>query len=403
MAEQPIIIKKHKKAHDQTHGGAWKIAYADFVTAMMAFFLLMWLVNVATEETKKGIAEYFTSSVISMESAGAGTGMIEGEVSAAKSSSSELEVENESNNKSNAYNANIQKIKEQEASSMQLHPDEFAPSKMGDKDADRKITTYTNESNKPSVEHRIKREGIILEDKNVADLKKINDKEYSKGVKELRNVEEDDEKDKEKQIGDISLKNSKIITKQLEQKQPLDNEKNSEDAESEKSATQILQQKEILKKIENNIKEAFNSIQEIEKFKHNLIIELTDEGIHIQIIDSSDHEMFKSGSPTPVKFTENIIKTLGHVLEKIPNRINITGHTDSKPYNKKGYGNWELSSDRAHATRRILENSHITSDRFIEVNGRADRDPFNKNDPTLPENRRISITVLFDELQKQQQ
>ena len=70
---------------------------------------------------------------------------------------------------------------------------------------------------------------------------------------------------------------------------------------------------------------------------------------------------------------------------------------------KKGYGNWELSSDRAHATRRILENSNIKSDRFMEVNGRADKDPFNKKDTTAPENRRISITVLFDELQKQQQ
>lgn len=403
MVEQPIIVKKYKKPHHQSHGGAWKIAYADFVTAMMAFFLLMWLVNVATEETKKGIAEYFTSSIISMESAGAGTGMIEGEVSAAQNSSSELEIENDSNNKSNAYNSNVPKIKEQEVSKMQLYPDEFASSKMGDKDIDRQITTYTNESDKPNIEHRIKQQGVILEDKNVADLEKIDNKNHGKGVNETKNREDDEKKNQEKQIEGTSLQNSTIIHEQLEQEQSLDSEKSIENKESEKSALEKLQQEEMMQKIENNIKEAFNSLQEIEKFKHNLIIELTDEGIRIQIIDSSDHEMFKSGSPLPVKFTENIISTLGHVLEKLPNKINITGHTDSKPYNRKGYGNWELSSDRAHATRRILENSSIKNERFIEVNGRADRDPFNKKDPAAPENRRISITVLFDELQKQQQ
>ena len=399
MADRPIIIKRYKKAHHLTHGGAWKIAYADFVTAMMAFFLLMWLINVTTEETKKGIAEYFTSSVIVMESASTGTGMIEGETSAVQNGNSEREIEDENNNKSNTYNSNIPKMKDQAAPRIQSYPDDFAPSEMGDKDINRKITTYTNESNNPNVEHRVERQGAIPEDTNVADLKKIDNKDHGKGADETENI---DNADKKNQVQSIIAKNLKAIDKQLEQ-QLTASEKAAEDKELEKAAAEDLQKKEMIQKVEDNIRAAFNSLQEIEKFKHNLIVELTDEGVRIQIVDNSDHEMFKNGSPMPAKFTEKIIKTLGNVLEKLPNKINITGHTDSRPYNKKGYGNWELSSDRAHATRRILENSDIKGSRFIEVNGRADRDPFNKNDPMAPENRRISITVLYDELQKQQQ
>lgn len=405
MSDQPIIIiKKYKKNHHPPHASAWKIAYADFVTAMMAFFLLMWLINVATEDTKKGIAEYFTSSIINIDSASSGTGMMNGETSSPQNGNSEqeIEIENDINNKSNTYNSNVPKLKDKAAPKIQLYPDDFAPSQMGDKDTTRKITTHTNESNKPKIEHHIKRQDAILEDKDVADLKKSDNKDHGKGSVETRNIKEDDKKNQEKQIENAEIQNLQVMKKQLEE-QLAAIEKNEKNQDSEKAAVGEQRQKEFSQKIEDNIKVAFNSLQEMEKFKHNLIIELTDEGIKIQIVDSSDLEMFKSGSPTPVKFTENIIKTLGKILVKIPNKINITGHTDSKPYNKKGYGNWELSSDRANATRRILENSNIKSDRFIEVNGRADRDPFNEKDTTAPENRRISITILFDDLQKQQQ
>ena len=189
----------------------------------------------------------------------------------------------------------------------------------------------------------------------------------------------------------------------------VDNKRNSEgvdktlekEQKSEKIADKKLQQKEIRQKIEDNIKTAFNSLQEVNKFKHNLIIELKDEGIRIQIVDSPDHEMFKSGSPIPAKFTEKIIRTLGGIITKLPNKIEITGHTDSRPYQRKGYGNWELSSDRAHSTRRILEESGVKSDLFVEVNGRADTDPLNKNNSKAPENRRVSITILYSEKQPQ--
>jgi chemotaxis protein MotB len=340
---QPVIIRRYKKYHTSSHGGAWKIAYADFVTAMMAFFLLMWLINVASEETRKGIAEYFSTRVISMKATSAGTGMIEGEVYATQSSKSDQETEIETDTENNSY---------------------------------------TDKDNKRNVEPRAKQQSLVSEAVDIANLEKI-----------------DSKKNQEKQNQKESSTKPKIVKKTIEQ-ESVTNEEEKEENESEKIAAEKQQQKEALQKIEDNIKTAFNALQKTEEFKHNLIVELTDEGIRIQIVDSSDREMFKSGSSTPAKFTEKIIRTLGKVITKLPNKINITGHTDSRIYNKKGYGNWELSSDRAHSTRRILEDSNVKSDRFVEVNGRADRDPLNKDDTKAPENRRISITVLYAESQK---
>lgn len=354
MVKQPIIIRRYRKAHPRPHGGVWKIAYADFVTAMMALFLLMWLINVSTEETKKGISEYFSTSLISMKSSSVGTGVIEGEISATKNGNSDQEEVTDANNRYNSYNSNIPTKEDQHITQMQVFPNEFAASKTGDKETDHKITTRTSESNKSSVEHNIKRQSENSEDT------KIDNKELSKST-------------------------DKTLEKELET-----------------VAAKKLQQKEIRQKIENNIKMAFNSLQEVEKFKHNLIIELKDEGIRIQIVDSPDHEMFKSGSSIPAKFTEKIIRALGGIITKLPNKIEITGHTDSRPYQRKGYGNWELSSDRAHSTRRILEESGVKSNLFVEVNGRADKDLLNKNNSKAPENRRVSITILYTESEEHQ-
>ena len=292
MHDKLIIIRKYKKSHHRSNGGAWKIAYADFVTAMMALFLLMWLVNVATEETKRGISEYFTTSVISMDSSSAGTRAIEAEVLATQSGDSDQEVLTDNN----------QHLPEKKAS-----------------------------------------------------------------VKDSKNVDE--------------------VT--------------TENYEVKKITAKKLKQKKELQKVENIVRVAFNSLKEVCEFKHNLIIELTDEGVKIQIIDSHDQEMFKSGSFIPMKVTERMIRALGGILTKLPNKIDITGHTDSKPYYRKGYGNWELSSDRAHSTRRILEESGVRSEQFAEVHGRADRDPLNKSNSSAPENRRVSITILHTDSQYQ--
>ncbi len=339
MAEKPmIVVKKYKKAHHGSHGGSWKIAYADFVTAMMAFFLLMWLVNAASEETRKGVADYFTASVMTSKSASTGAGMMGGEATETQSGNSEIEVENDANNKYSSFDSTLPNNENQLSHERQLSPNDAAANKTGAKNAN------------------LNQQGQA-----------------------------------------ITANSSPKTTVTEEKKSP-----NKPDATQEKETKQ-QDKAESIQKIMDNLKQAFNSLEELEKFKHNLIIELTEKGVEIQIIDSTEQEMFKSGSPKPVKYTENVIKMIGKIVADLPNKINITGHTDSKPYNGNGYSNWELSSDRAHVTRRILESCKINGDRFLEVNGRADRDQFNKQNPAAPENRRISITVLYPELQEPQQ
>ncbi len=327
----PVIIKKYKKSHQAAHGGAWKIAYADFITSMMALFLLMWLISVTTEETKRGISEYFTTSIISMKSANAGTGIINGDnASTQNGSNDQEEPKTEENKKYNSYNSNVSIQNNQHIQQMSTN-----------------VSTTLQDANK-------QQQGTIAKNINAEFLKKTEEKELEENVEEIAN---------------------------------------------EIAATKQAQE-EIRQSIENSIRNAFNSVQEVEKFKHNLIIELTDEGIRIQIVDSSEHEMFKTGSAIPAKFTETIIRTLGEILTTLPNKIEITGHTDSLPYRHKKYSNWELSADRANSTRRILEESGVKNDRFEEVNGRADKDPLNKIDPKAPENRRVSITVLYNDSQQ---
>lgn len=292
MVDRPIIIRRYRKSHPRPLGGIWKIAYADFVTAMMALFLLMWLVNAATDETKKGISEYFTASVISMNSASAGSRVIEGVIAATQLGECDEEVIDDG-----------------------------------------------------EMEHS------------------------ANPTSEKNNINAD----KETQVN----------------------------KEAKKIAIERQQRKESLQQVENTVKAAFNSLKELGQIQHNLMIEQTDYGVRIQILDTQEQEMFKKGDHTPVKVAETLIRELGKIISQLPNKIDITGHTDSKPYYRKEYGNWELSSDRAHSTRRILEESGVRNEQFSEVHGRADRDPLNKSNSSAPENRRVSITILHSESQYQ--
>lgn len=393
---QQIIVKKYKKGHGGHHGGAWKIAYADFVTAMMAFFLMMWLISVSSEETKKGIVEYFTSSVIETKASSAGTALTEGKTAIPPISDSqeETEIEYESNNKAALYNLktqdnekkNLKIIQQIENGQISVNKREAnAFNKVPKEDSKRK--DFDNEKSDKKINSLINEE-INLDKKNIEKDNPEKNSRYSVGKEAItemikhkiknENIDGDKEEGMDKHKDEEKLKNKN-------------------DQQSQKALSQSIQDKEKLEEVLETIKKSLNSIKEIAMFKHNLIIELTNEGLKIQIIDSPNHEMFKTGSPEPERSTEQIIQTLGKIIAKLPNKIDITGHTDSQKYAENGYGNWELSSDRAHATRRILEDCSIKHDRFSEVTGRADRDPYNKKNSKAPENRRISITVLYNE------
>jgi len=123
------------------------------------------------------------------------------------------------------------------------------------------------------------------------------------------------------------------------------------------------------------------------------------EGLRIQLVDQAKVEMFTSGSAIPLDHTVALLKKVADVIKTMPNRISISGHTDAIPFGgRANYGNWELSADRANASRRILTEAGFPIKNIMRVEGKAETDPFNKDNPNAPTNRRISIVLLKESL-----
>lgn len=280
-----IIIKKVKKGGHAHHGGAWKIAYADFVTAMMAFFMLLWLLGNTTEEQKQGIADYF--SPVSVSAANSGSdGVLGGE---------SLEDEG-----ARSTSASIM---------------------------------------------------VPIEDSTVAPQVR-NDQEIQK------TADASDEEERERELAEEEQRKFNAVEEELQT--------------------------------------TLSDLPDMAGLSDHLVIDQTPEGMRIQIIDRDDRSMFATGEAEPLAHTKALLETLAKIINKLPNRIKISGHTDSTPLSRDGgdYGNWELSSDRAQATRRILRKAEVRPDRFLEVTGRANTEPFDTFDADSPANRRINIVIL---------
>ena len=270
---QPIIIKRIKKGGHAPHGGAWKIAYADFVTAMMAFFLLMWLLGSTTDGDKKGIADYFQSPLKIAMAGGSGSG----------DSNSVLKGGGES------------------------------------------LTSTVGQVKKGEVEAQ----------RNTINLHKLKAEQQRAEVSRLEDLKQE------------------------------------------------IQQK----------------LSESEKFKalaSQIRIDMTRDGLRIQIVDDQNRPMFDSGSAVIKPYMRDLLREIGSVLTEVPNRLTLEGHTDAQPFpgGDRGYSNWELSSDRANASRRELIAGGLTEDRVLRVQGLASSQPFDEKDPLAPTNRRISIIVM---------
>ncbi|MCP5277054.1 MAG: flagellar motor protein MotB [Thiobacillus sp.] len=267
-SQRPIVIKRIKKAGGGAHGGAWKIAYADFVTAMMAFFLLMWLLGSTTKAQMEGISEYFKTPLKVAMMGGEGSG------------------------------------------------DATSIIKGGGEDLTRKA-------------------GQIKRGETEADTSK------SKAEQEKLDAA---------RLQDLKAKLDKAI--------------------------------------ENN--------QKLRQFKNQLKIEITQEGLRIQIVDDKNRPMFDSGGAVMKPYTRDILREIGKTLNEVPNKISLSGHTDAIPYfgGEAGYSNWELSADRANASRRELVAGGLEDGKVLRVVGLGSAIPFKKEDPNDPVNRRISIIVM---------
>lgn len=309
---QPII-KKIKKVHGHGHhGGSWKIAYADFVTAMMAFFLLMWLLNATSEEQKRGIANYFDPMAIGKRNGG-NVGVMGG--LAIQTNEGSMDVTN---------------------SFIQVKP--TPPMEQGAGGHDN---------------------GVIKNNEQ----EKIKD---SSGFEKAPSQEEI--------IAQAEI-NSKLI--------PTQQFKNH------------VEEEKAFREIKERLKEEIQKSPELKAMLDNLVIDETPEGLRIQLIDQAKTVMFPSGSSRMYKHTYALLKQVANAIKEIPNKLAISGHTDATPYPPDTiFGNWELSTERANASRRVLRDEGIDEGRFETVVGKADRDLYDKDHPRSPQNRRISIVLL---------
>jgi len=306
-----VIIKKVKKiSGGGHHGGAWKVAYADFVTAMMAFFLLLWLLNATTEEQKQGIADYFTPATT-------------------------------------------------------LRPESVSESKSG--------------SN-----------GVMGGRSMTTDGALINDTSPIGVTVSLPGSESDSEEQSETLVENP--------TGGSQPGQRLDSSSdNSEQAvnptEVDRLARELEQER--FEAAEAELRQALESVPDLNDFAKNLVIDQTPEGLRIQIIDQEGRSMFASGSAEMFQHTQRLLALVVGAIKKLDNPIAIKGHTDSTPYGGDGsYTNWELSTDRANSSRRALIGAGLPGSRIVSVVGRADQEHFVPEEPTSPRNRRISIVLL---------
>ncbi len=289
---QPIIIKKIKKGGHAHHGGAWKVAYADFVTAMMAFFLLLWLLNATTDEQKQGIADYFTPAAVSTSKSGAGA-LLGGQ---SISSPGALQ----------------------------------------------------NTASMPSVALKLTASSGASDGEDDLDTGASGAETEGKATQE-------------------------------EIQQAL------EDREEER-----------FRMAEEELKQAIQDNPDLQAVAENLVVDRTPEGLRIQIVDQEGKPMFPSGSARMLDRTRTLLTKVAQVIQALPNKISISGHTDAVKFRgrKAGFGNWELSTGRALSSRRALVEGGIPSARITNVAGKAATDPLVPEEPASARNRRISIVLL---------
>ncbi|MDR0379533.1 MAG: flagellar motor protein MotB [Candidatus Accumulibacter sp.] len=270
---RPIVIKRIKKGVAGHHGGAWKVAYADFVTAMMAFFLLMWLLASVSNNDLKGLAEYFQDPLKVTLSTGSGVG------------------------------------------------DATSILQGGGQDMTRNA-------------------GQVKRGDTEAEIRK-------RRAEEMRKEYERTER------------------------------------------TLFLELRDDIEKMIND-----NSI--LRQFRNQLLMRMTPEGLNIQIIDEHNRPMFDTSSAELKPYSKEILREIGRALNAVPNKVSFTGHTDAAQFSggERGFSNWELSANRANASRREMIAGGMSESKVLRVVGSSSTILFDKNDPLSPSNRRISIMVL---------
>lgn len=331
--ERPIIVKKVKKTAAGAHGGAWKVAYADFVTAMMAFFLLLWLLNVTTDEQKKGVADYFSPASVSRSFSGAG-GVMGGRTileDGGKISSFGLPTVIVGPSSEKSDQPDQPQYDQKYPDSRQPPP---APGTQGDRFQDPNSVVQQGEGDQ-------QQQGFGAGQQQITDLQQI----------------------------DAQAARERVAQAEAEN----------------------------FREAEEQIRQAIASNPQLAELSKQIVFDNTPEGFRIQLVDEEQSSMFPSGGTSMNEKARRLMQQVAQVVSKLPNKLAISGNTDAQPFRGQGpYSNWELSADRANAARRAMIEAGVPAERIRQVTGNADQDPLIKDNPLDPRNRRIAVLLLSD-------
>jgi chemotaxis protein MotB len=314
-----LVIRREEGAEHGHHGGAWKVAYADFVTAMMAFFLLMWLLNATTEEQKLGIAQYFAPvNVFGNDNSGSGKPF------------GGTDIVTDGSVVGNAGTPTVPQVERSYPPQEQDLPDDGEP------------------------HQAIFAEGGRFENRFDAGGRFADPRTAGAGGEQATE-------------GAVAAAERRAA------------------AEAEAEA---------LEQAAEAIRKAVTADPALAELARQLAVDVTPEGLRLQLLDAEGQPMFALGSSRPNEAAKALIAKVAPVLARLGNPITIAGHTDATPFRSgSGVTNWELSADRANAARRLLLEAGVPETRIQGISGRADRDLLLPADPRAAANRRIAILV----------
>ena len=344
-----IHIRKEEVIEEASHGGSWKVAYADFITAMMAFFLLMWLISATTDDQRKGLADYFSpNSVLSQKTSGVGL--------------------------------------------------PFAgrtPFSDGALVSDRGAEQVTL-GERPAVDQVENDDGSDV----IAQPRPHRDDARNDGPDQLGNRSGGAQPRPGTPPAALAIHDPVTAARQAAASagpaaKPAAHAATPRPAsEAELRRELERREKQAFEQAAQEIRDAVRGDPALSDLAGQLAVDMTPEGLRIQILDAEHRSMFALGSAVPNEQARLLLQKVAPVLARLTENISIAGHTDAVPFSGPDRTNWELSADRANATRRLLVEDGLQESRVRSVTGNADRDPLVPSDPLAAANRRIAIVVL---------
>lgn len=331
-----IVIKRIEEGRNGHHGGAWKVAYADFVTAMMAFFLLMWLLNATTAEQRRGLADYFNPTTPISTSA-TGMGLPFGGTT----------INSEGNLMRDTGSIRVERGLRPVRSDVENDVEESEPD----------VQPVTRRQGPPGPDEE-NRPLVLRHEPSLAARDDARQGEYERRGGHLL-------ADTTARMTDASLR--------------------LELARREQRA---------MEQVADMLRQAVSADPATAELARQLSVEVAPEGLRIQLLDADGRPMFASGNAQPNERTRALIRAVSAAAGRLPNPIHIAGHTDSTPFRGEGRSNWELSVERANAARRLLLDAGVAEGRIRSVAGMADREPHLPDQPGAAGNRRVAITLL---------